>query len=90
MYRDIAAGRPTISRIGLQTFVDPRVDGGRLNSVTEEEIVHLLEIDGEEYLKYDHLRLDYAFIRGTYADERGNISMEKECCDLGVLLSRRQ
>ena len=61
MYRDIAAGRPTISRIGLQTFVDPRVDGGRLNSVTEEEIVHLLEIDGEEYLKYDHLRLDYAF-----------------------------
>ena len=85
MYRDIAAGRPTISRIGLQTFVDPRVDGGRLNSVTEEEIVHLLEIDGEEYLKYDHLRLDYAFIRGTYADERGNISMEKECCDLGVL-----
>ena len=45
----------------------------------------MLEIDGEEYLKYDHLRLDYAFIRGTYADERGNISMEKECCDLGVL-----
>lgn len=85
MYRDIAAGRPTLSRIGLHTFVDPRLQGGRLNCVTKEEIVHLMEIDGEEYLKYDHLHLDYAFIRGTYADDRGNISMERECCDLGVL-----
>lgn len=85
MYRDIAAGRPTISHVGLDTFVDPRLDGGKLNRITKEEMVHLIEIDGQEYLKYDHPRLDYAFIRGTCADERGNISMEKECCNLGVL-----
>ena len=48
MYREIAAGRPTLSRIGLHTFVDPRLQGGRLNCVTKEEIVHLMEIAGEE------------------------------------------
>lgn len=85
MYRDIAAKRPTISRVGVKTFVDPRLDGGRINEITKDEIVHLMEIDGEEYLKYDHCKLDYAFIRGTYADENGNISMEKECVDVGVL-----
>ncbi|MBQ0060054.1 MAG: acyl CoA:acetate/3-ketoacid CoA transferase [Lachnospiraceae bacterium] len=85
MYRDIAAGRPTISRVGLQTFVDPRLDGGKINEVTKKDIVHLIEIGGEEYLQYDQEKFDYAFIRGTYADENGNISMEEECCNLGVL-----
>lgn len=85
MYRDIAADRPTISRAGLHTFVDPRLDGGRMNTRTQKEMVHLMEIDGEEYLRYDHLKLDYAFIRGTYADEKGNISLEKECSNLDAL-----
>ncbi len=85
MYRDMAAKRPTISKIGLETFVDPRLNGGKINEIATEDIVHLMEIDGEEYLKYDHLNLDYAFMRGTYADEDGNISMEHECCNLGNL-----
>lgn len=85
MYRDVAAKRPTISRVGLQTFVDPRLDGGKLNDITTEDMIHVIEIDGEEYLKYDHIHYDYAFIRGTYADENGNITLEKECCNLGVL-----
>lgn len=86
MFRDIAGNRPTISRIGLDTFVDPRVEGGRLNAVTTEEIVEVMEIDGVEYLKYRHPKeLNYAFLRGTYADERGNISMEEEPCYLESL-----
>lgn len=85
MYRDIAAGRPTISHVGLDTFVDPRLDGGKLNTVTTKDMVRLIEINGNEYLNYDQLPLDYAFIRGTFADERGNISMERECTNLGVL-----
>ncbi len=85
MYRDMAADRPTLSRIGLGTFVDPRLGGGKMNEITTENIVHVIEIDGEEYLRYDHIPLDAAFIRGTYADENGNISMEHECCNLGVL-----
>lgn len=78
-------GRPTISHVGLDTFVDPRLDGEKLNTVTTKEMVSLIEINGNEYLNYDQLPLDYAFIRGTFADERGNISMEKECTNLGVL-----
>jgi propionate CoA-transferase len=53
MYRDIAAGKPgTLSRVGLGTFVDPRLGGGRINSATTEEIVRLMEIDGQEWLFY--------------------------------------
>ena len=86
MFRDIAAKRPTISRVGLYTFADPRVEGGRLNEVTTEDIVEVIELDGKEYLKYKHpKKLDYAFLRGTYADERGNISLEEEPCYLESL-----
>lgn len=86
MFRDIAGNRPTISRIGLYTFADPRVEGGKLNACTKEDIVELMELDGKEYLRYKHPKaLDFAFLRGTYADERGNISMEEEPCYLESL-----
>lgn len=86
MFRDIAAKRPTITRIGLETFVDPRVEGGKLNDVTTEEFSEVIELDGQEYLHYKHLRTpDFAFLRGTYADEAGNISMEEEPCYLESL-----
>ena len=86
MFRDIAAKRPTITKIGLETFVDPRQDGGRLNDVTEPGLVELIELDGEEYLRYHHLRKpDFALLRGTYADEHGNISLEEEPCYLESL-----
>lgn len=53
MYRDIAAGKPgTITRVGLRTFVDPRLEGGRINAVTTGELVRLIEIGGEEFLFY--------------------------------------
>lgn len=86
MFRDMAADRPTITRIGLETFVDPRVEGGKLNEVTKENFVELMTIDGREYLRYKHLRRpNYAFLRGTYADEHGNISLEEEPCYLETL-----
>lgn len=86
MFRDIAAKRPTITRIGLETFVDPRLEGGKLNGATTEDFTEIIEIGGMEYLHYKHLKLpDFAFLRGTYADERGNISMEKEACYLESL-----
>lgn len=86
MFRDIAAHRPTISRIGLHTFVDPRLDGGKLNACTTEDMVRLIELNGENYLLYCHPpRLDFALLRGTYADERGNISLEEEACYLESL-----
>lgn len=81
MFRDIAAKKPfVITHTGLYTFVDPRVEGGKVNDVTkkEEDIVELVEIDNKEYLRYKVFPVDFALIRGTTSDEKGNISMEKE------------
>ena len=86
LYRDIAAKRAgNITKVGLKTFVDPRVEGGKLNSVTTEDVVHVINILGEEYLLYKYFPIDIAFIRGTYADENGNVTMEKEVGTLEVL-----
>ena len=79
MYRDIGAGKPgTLSRVGLGTYVDPRQDGGRMNALTTEDIVRLMEIDGEEYLFYKSFPIQVALIRGTTADPDGNITAERE------------
>ena len=86
MYRDIAAGKPgTISRVGLGTFVDPRLEGGKINERTKEDIVRLIEIDGQEWLFYRGLPLQIAFLRGTTADPNGNVTAEREALDLDNL-----
>ena len=79
-----AAGKRvgTITHVGLNTYVDPRIEGAKVNSATTEDIVKLIEIEGEEKLLFKSQPLDVTFIRGTYADESGNISLEKECCTL--------
>ncbi|MBQ2959829.1 MAG: 3-oxoacid CoA-transferase [Oscillospiraceae bacterium] len=79
MMRDSAAGRiGTFTSVGLGSFADPRNGGGRLNSITTEDICKVIEIDGQEQLFYPRIGIDAAIIRGTYADELGNVTMEKE------------
>ena len=86
MFRDIAAKKPgTITHIGLKTFIDPRLQGGKINSRTTEEMIELVEFDGKEYLRYLHFKPNIAILRGSYADENGNISLEDEAVTLDSL-----
>lgn len=87
LMREIAGHRPgVITKIGLNTFVDPRNQGGKMNEITKDDLVELMEIDGEEYLRYKSFKnIDVAVIRGTYADEDGNITMQKEAAFLEAL-----
>ena len=81
LFREIAANRPGIlTHVGLETFVDPRVEGGKVNQAARDagDIVKLMEINGEEKLFYPAFPIDIAVIRATYADEHGNCTFEKE------------
>ncbi|MGV8073208.1 MAG: acyl CoA:acetate/3-ketoacid CoA transferase [Syntrophobacteraceae bacterium] len=84
--REISAKRPgLITRVGLGTFVDPRVENGRMNSISKESWCKLIELDGKTYLHYKPFHIDVAMIKVTTLDEFGNSTTEKECGPLLVL-----
>lgn len=88
LYRSMAGGEPgKITKVGLGTFVDPRVEGGKMNEITREapDISDVVEIGGEEYMRYHPIPLDYVIIRGTCVDENGNLTTDEEAMNLEVL-----
>ena len=85
LYREIGAGRPgLISRVGLGTFIDPRIEGGRMNARAKDSLVDVMTIGGEEFLFYKSFPVHVALLRGTYADDEGNISLAEECANLDI------
>ncbi|WP_075983292.1 acyl CoA:acetate/3-ketoacid CoA transferase [Bacillus massilinigeriensis] len=86
LYREIAAKRPgVITKVGMGTFVDPRVEGGKMSPSTKEDIVKVIQIEGEDWLLYKSFPINIGLIRGTVADENGNLTLEREGLHMEVL-----
>jgi propionate CoA-transferase len=86
LYREIAAHRPgLVSKVGLKTFVDPRLEGGRLNTISHDERVKLIQFEGGEYLFYPAFPIQVAILRGSVADENGNVTVDREGVFMEVL-----
>lgn len=79
LLREIGGHRPgVITKIGLKTFIDPRLEGGKMNEITKEDLVELIEMDGEEWLRYKSFPVNVAMVRATYADQDGNLVFHHE------------
>jgi propionate CoA-transferase len=90
LMRDMAAGRPgLLTKTGLNTFVDPRQQGARQSPRTPPDFVEVINLAGEEWLFFKPVPVDVAFLRGTTADEDGNVTMEEEAV-LGEMLAMAQ
>ena len=77
--REIAAKRPgVITKVGLKTFVDPRVEGGAMNGCSHEALTEVVQLCGEEYLLYKSFPVQVTILRATTADENGNLTFEQE------------
>ena len=90
LYREMGAGKPGLfSKIGLGTFVDPRIEGGKCNAKSTKDYVKVVEVEGEEYLFYKAFPMDVAIIRGTSVDQKGNLTCEKECVISDMMVAAR-
>lgn len=87
MHREAAAKRPGVmTKVGLDTFVDPSREGCAMNaSAAAEPVVKKISFEDEDWLYFKAIAPDVAIIRATTADERGNLTYEHEGAYLGGL-----
>ncbi|WP_300034434.1 acyl CoA:acetate/3-ketoacid CoA transferase [uncultured Roseobacter sp.] len=87
MHREAAAHRPgVLTRVGLDTFVDPERQGCAMNELgAATPIVSRTEFAGDTWLHFPNVVPDVAIIRATTADTRGNLTYEHEGAYLGGL-----
>ena len=87
MHREAAAKRPgVLTKVGLDTFVDPKRQGCAMNEAARAEpVVKHVTFQGEDWLYFPAIIPDVAIIRATTADERGNLTYEHEGAYLGGL-----
>ncbi|MBP1920837.1 acyl CoA:acetate/3-ketoacid CoA transferase [Youngiibacter multivorans] len=79
MFRAMASKKPgVITKVGLGTYADPRIEGGKITPQTKDDMVKVIEIEGEEYLLYKSVPVDIALLKASVADEKGNLSFTRE------------
>jgi propionate CoA-transferase len=85
LFREIGAGRPGLfTHVGLGTFCDPRIDGGRMNKAAKEPLAEVMMIAGRELLFYKAFPVNVAVIRGSMADAHGNVSLDQEPANVDI------
>ena len=86
LWRSTAGNKPgLITKIGLNTYVDPRIQGAKANDRTTEDLIDVIELNNEEWLHYHNFPIDVAIIRGTTADVNGNLTTEREIANFEIL-----
>lgn len=85
LFREIGAGRPgLLTHVGLGTYVDPRLEGGRMNRSANQDLVDVVQMDEREWLLYKSFPVNIAIIRGSYGDAHGTISLDQECANVDI------
>ena len=85
LFREIGAGRPGLfTHVGLGTFIDPRVDGGRMNEAAKGSLAEVVTVDSRELLRYFPFPVHVTLIKGSMADGHGNVSLDQEPANVDI------
>lgn len=67
-----------LSKIGLNSFCDPRIDGCKVSFKAKDDIVSISNIDNQEYLLYKCFDIDVCLVKVDVCDKMGNVTFRKD------------